>query len=76
MHTTFNLTDLPDEKEITLTKKEYMENITDQTAYTLMSFIDQCEDMAEANWCGEHVTMLKRLFRAVLNDREYSDPIK
>ena len=40
---------------------------------TLLSFICDCGNMAEENWCPSQVDMLERLFGAVLKGVPYAE---
>lgn len=57
---------LKDNQEIITTKAELLGMANEQAASAVGYFIKQCGEMAEANWCPEHVDMLERLFDKVL----------
>lgn len=73
MHTTIKINDLPDDQELALTKKEFVNMMEDYATGAIYEFIGQCGKMAEANWCPSQVTMLERLFNRVLARKPYSD---
>lgn len=61
-------------KQKFLTNKEEILDLCVDTAIDVVSFfIEECEDMAEANWCPSQVQMLQRLFNAVLNNEPYAE---
>ena len=67
------LTELKDDQKIVITKAELIETAKEQAVDAVGLFIKQCGEMAEANWCPEHVDMLERLFDKVLKGKPYAD---
>ena len=67
-----NFSDLPDDQEITLTKQELIEYASEQTVNGVGEFINQCGEMAEANWCPAMVEDLVKLFNCVLKGEPYA----
>lgn len=67
------LEDLKDDQKIVMTKAELLETAKEQAVDVVGFFIKQCGEMAEANWCPEHVDMLERLFDKVLKGEPYAD---
>ncbi len=67
------LEDLKDDQKIVMTKAELLETAKEQAVDAVGFFIKQCGEMAEANWCPEHVDMLERLFDKVLKGEPYAD---
>lgn len=67
------LEDVKDNQEIIMTKAELIETAKEQAVDAVGLFIKQCGEMAEANWCPEHVDMLERLFDKVLKGKPYAD---
>lgn len=65
--------ELNDSQKIIITKAELIETASELTADAVGRFIMQCGEMAEANWCSEHVDMLERLFDKVLKGEPYAD---
>lgn len=66
--------DLPDDQELTLTKKELEDCAKEKAVDAVYYFVNQCKEMAEANWCDSAVFDLGRLFGAVLNGKPYAEP--
>lgn len=64
--------DLPDDQELTLTKKELEDCAKEKAVDVVYYFVNQCKEMAEANWCPEQVEMLIKLFNAVLKREPYA----
>lgn len=67
------LEDVKDDQKIVMTKAELLETAKEQAVDAVGFFIKQCGEMAEANWCPEHVDMLERLFDKVLKGKPYAD---
>lgn len=67
------LEDLKDDQKIVMTKAELLETAKEQAVDAVGQFIKQCGEMAEANWCPEHVDMLERLFNKVLKGEPYAE---
>lgn len=65
--------ELRDNQKIIITKAELIETAHEQAADAVGYFIKQCGEMAEANWCPEHVDMLERLFDKVLKGEPYAE---
>lgn len=65
--------ELKDNHEIIITKAELIETVHEEAADAVGQFIKQCGEMAEANWCPEHVDMLQRLFDKVLKGEQYAE---
>lgn len=68
------LEDLKDDQKIVMTKAELLETAKEQATDAVGLFIEQCREMAEANWCPNQVFDLGRLFGAVLNGKPYAEP--
>ena len=66
------LNELPDDQELTLTKKDLKEIQKEAATSAVMFFIEQCKQMAEENWCSSMVFDLGRLFGAVVNGKPYA----
>ncbi len=67
------LEELKDNQEIIITKAELLGAAREQAVDAVGLFIKQCGEMAEANWCPEHVDMLERLFDKVLKGKPYAE---
>ena len=65
--------ELRDNQKIIITKAELLETVPEEAADAVGQFIKQCGEMAEANWCPEHVDMLERLFNKVLKGEQYAE---
>lgn len=65
--------ELRDNQKIIITKAELLETVHEEGADAVGQFIKQCGEMAEANWCPEHVEMLERLFDKVLKGEQYAE---
>ena len=65
--------ELKENQKIIITKAELIETVNEQAVDYLGLFIKQCCEMAEANWCPEHIEMLERLFHKVLHNEPYAD---
>lgn len=65
--------ELRDNQKIIITKAELLETVHEEAADAVGQFIKQCGEMAEANWCPEHVDMLERLFNKVLKGEQYAE---
>ena len=65
--------ELRDNQKIIITKAELLETVHEEAADAVGQFIKQCGEMAEANWCPDHVAMLERLFDKVLHNEPYAD---
>lgn len=65
--------ELKDSQKINITKAELIETASELTADAVGRFIKQCGEMAQANWCPEHVDMLERLFDKVLKGEPYAE---
>lgn len=65
--------ELKDSQKIIITKAELQEIANEQAVDILGQFINKCGEMAEANWCPDHVEMLDRLFHKVLHNEPYAD---
>lgn len=68
-----NWNEIGDNQKIVITKAELLETAKEQAGDVLGQFINQCGEMAEANWCPDHVAMLERLFDKVLHNEPYAD---
>ena len=64
---------LKDNQKIIITKAELLRMAREQAVDAVGIFIKQCGEMAQANWCPEHVDMLERLFDKVLKGEPYAD---
>lgn len=67
------LAELKDSQKIIISKAELIETANEQAVDALGQFINKCGEMAEANWCPDHVAMLERLFDKVLHNEPYAD---
>lgn len=65
--------ELRDNQKIIITKAELIETVHEEAVGAVGHFIKQCGEMAEANWCPEHVDMLERLFDKVLKGEQYAE---
>lgn len=68
--------ELRDNQKIIITKAELLETVHEEAADAVGQFIKQCGEMAEANWCPEHVDMLEHLFDKVLKGEPYAEAPK
>lgn len=68
------LEEVKDNQQIVLTKNELYEMVNERAVDAVSVFIEQCKEMAEANWCSNQVFDLGRLFGAVLNGKPYAEP--
>lgn len=73
MGNTIDFDELPDSQEIALTKKELVDKMQDFATLKIGEFCCECMQMASDNWCSEHITMLARVFSAVINQVPYSE---
>ena len=56
-----------------LLQKEFIEFL----AASIEFFVNECKEMAKANWCQSHVEQLEKLFDSVLEEKPYcEDPEK
>lgn len=60
---------IPDEAVISLTKEELIEF----SAASIELFVNECKEMAKANWCESHVEQLEKLFDSVLEEKPYCE---
>lgn len=67
------LAELKDSQKIIISKAELLETANEKAVDALGQFINKCGEMAEANWCPDHVAMLERLFDKVLRNEPYAD---
>lgn len=67
------LAELKDSQKIIITKAELQDMANERAVEVLGQFINKCGEMAEANWCPDHVEMLERLFDKVLHNEPYAD---
>lgn len=74
MEAKINWSDLDDDQELTLTKKELEDLAIEKAVNVVYYFVNQCKEMAEANWCASQVMDLGRLFAAVLSGKPYAEP--
>lgn len=66
------LEDVKDDQQLIITKRELLENYSEFATNAIGEFINQCGEMAEANWCSSQTEMLQRLFNAVLRGEPYA----
>lgn len=64
-----NFESIPDEAVISLTKQKLMEI----SGTSIVIFINECKEMAKANWCESHVKQLEKLFDSVLEEKPYCE---
>jgi len=65
--------DLGAKKKFSVNKEEILKLCAEASVDAVSFFINQCCEMAEANWCPSQVEMLKRLFNAVLKNEPYAE---
>ena len=73
MESKINWSDLDDDQELTLTKKELEDLVKEKAVDVVYYFVNQCKEMAEVNWCASQVFDLVRLFGAVLSGTDYAE---
>lgn len=64
--------DVKDDQQLIITKRELLEDCSEFATNAVEEFINQCGEMAEANWCSGQVEMLIKLFNAVLKGEPYA----
>jgi hypothetical protein len=67
------LEDLGAKQKFLANKEDILKLCAEESVGAISLFINQCCEMAEANWCPSQVEMLKRLFNAVLKNEPYAE---